>query len=113
LQTDWFSDAVLMSSRDGRRFDRAFKEAFVRPGPDPDNWHERSIYIMRGILDTGPAEMSLYTIRTISTGQCAGIRMRSWAPWLADRCDCALSCETPISTPCALREREYGKRRSN
>jgi hypothetical protein len=35
-------------------------EAFVRPGPNPDNWHERSVYITRGILQTSPTEMSLY-----------------------------------------------------
>ena len=27
---------------------------------DQENWHERSIYIERGILDTGPGEISLY-----------------------------------------------------
>ena len=53
-------DAVFMSSRDGLHFDRSFMEAFVRPGPDPDNWHERSIYVERGILQTSPEEMSLY-----------------------------------------------------
>ena len=61
---DWpypgVSDAVLMSSRDNKHFDRTFKEAWLRPGCDPDNWHERSVYIMRGILDTGPNELSLY-----------------------------------------------------
>ena len=61
---DWpypgVNDGVFMSSRDGIHFNRTFKEAFVRPGPDPGNWHERSIYIMRGILETGPAEMSMY-----------------------------------------------------
>ena len=61
---DWpysgVSDGVFMSSRDGLHFDRTFKEAFVRPGPDQDNWHERSVYIMRGLLETGPAELSLY-----------------------------------------------------
>ena len=53
-------DAVFMSSRDGLHFDRSFLEAFVRPGLDRENWHERSIYIERGILDTGPGEISLY-----------------------------------------------------
>ena len=61
---DWphpgVSDAVFMSSRDGIHFDRTFMEAFVRPGSDQGNWHERSVYIMRGILETGPAEMSIY-----------------------------------------------------
>ena len=54
------NDAVLMSSRDGLRFDRLFPEAFVRPGPDPGNWHDRGVYVMRGLLRTGPAELSLY-----------------------------------------------------
>ena len=62
--SDWpypgVSDAVLMSSRDSKYFDRTFKEAWVHPGLDPDNWHERGVYIMRGILDTGPNELSLY-----------------------------------------------------
>ena len=61
---DWpypgVNDGVFMTSRDGIRFDRTFKEAFVRPGPDPENWHERSIYVMRGILETGPAQLSMY-----------------------------------------------------
>ena len=35
-------------------------EAFVRPGPDPGNWHERGIYMERGLLHTSPTEMSLY-----------------------------------------------------
>jgi len=54
------SDIVFMSSRDGLRFDRSFMEAFVRPGPDPDNWHERAVYMERGILQTAPTEISLY-----------------------------------------------------
>lgn len=54
------SDIVFMSSRDGLHFDRSFMEAFVRPGPDPDNWHERAIYMERGILQTSPAELSMY-----------------------------------------------------
>ncbi len=54
------SDIVFMSSRDGLRFDRSFMEAFVRPGPDEGNWHERAIYMERGVLHTSPTEMSLY-----------------------------------------------------
>jgi hypothetical protein len=62
---DWphgpgISDVVFLSSRDGLHFDRSFMEAFVRPGPDPDNWHERGIYMERGLLHTSPTEMSLY-----------------------------------------------------
>ena len=54
------SDIVFMSSRDGLHFDRSFMEAFVRPGLDQGNWHERGIYIERGILQTSPTELSLY-----------------------------------------------------
>ena len=62
---DWhrgLSDGVFMSSRDGIHWDRRFMEAFVRPGPDPDNWTERNMYVGPGIVPTGPAELSLYVI---------------------------------------------------
>lgn len=54
------NDIVFMSSRDGLHFDRSFMEAFVRPGLDPGNWHERALYMERGILQTSPTGMSLY-----------------------------------------------------
>ncbi len=54
------NDIVFMSSRDGLRFDRSFMEGWVRPGLDPDNWHERAVYMERGILQTSPEELSLY-----------------------------------------------------
>ncbi len=61
---DWpspgLSDIVFMSSRDGINFDRSFLEAFVRPGLDKENWHERGIYMETGIMQTSPEEMSLY-----------------------------------------------------
>jgi hypothetical protein len=54
------SDAVFMSSRDGRRWDRRFMEAFLRPGLDQENWTSRSNTIAWGLVQTGPSEMSLY-----------------------------------------------------
>ena len=54
------SDIVFMSSRDGLHFDRSFMEALVRPGVDSGNWHERAIYMERGILQTAADELSLY-----------------------------------------------------
>ena len=63
---DWkvngISEAVFMSSRDGKHWDRRFMEAFLRPGPDPNNWTDRNIYIGPGIVPTGPAELSLYYV---------------------------------------------------
>ena len=54
------SDIVLMSSRDGFTFDRSFLEAFIRPGLDFNNWHDRGIYFEVGILHTSDTEMTMY-----------------------------------------------------
>ena len=54
------SDIVFMSSRDGFNFDRSFLEAFIRPGPDFNNWHDRGIYFEVGILHTSDTEMTMY-----------------------------------------------------
>lgn len=54
------SDIVFMSSRDGFTFDRSFMEAFIRPGLDFHNWHDRGIYFEVGILHTSDREMSMY-----------------------------------------------------
>lgn len=56
------SDGVLMSSRDGLHWDRHFMEAFLRPGPDRENWTERNNAIAWGILETAPGELSLYWV---------------------------------------------------
>src|SRR5262249_6053163 len=55
---------VLQSARAGStRFDRTFREALVRPGPGGGNWVSRTNYPACGIVQTGPAEMSLYVQR--------------------------------------------------
>ena len=54
------SDIVFMSSRDGFSFDRSFLEAFIRPGLDFNNWHDRGIYFEVGILHTSDTEMTMY-----------------------------------------------------
>lgn len=58
--SEGLSETVLLSSRDGQRFERTFMEPFVRPGLDPTNWHDRSVMMARGILETSPTELSLY-----------------------------------------------------
>lgn len=47
------SDIVFMSSRDGLRWDRRFLEAFLRPGLDPLNWHDRAIEVGAGLVPAG------------------------------------------------------------
>jgi hypothetical protein len=55
------NDIVFMSSRDGIHFDRSFMEAWIRPGPGEENWHERGIYVGSGIVQTSAEEMSVYS----------------------------------------------------
>jgi hypothetical protein len=57
------SEAVLLTSRGGNRYDRTFMEAFVRPGIDRRNWVSRSNYPALGVVPTGSGEMSLYVMR--------------------------------------------------
>lgn len=57
------SDAVLLTSRGGNRYDRTFLESLVRPGLELQNWTARSNYPARGVVATGPAEMSIYVQR--------------------------------------------------
>ena len=63
---DWpssgLSEGVFMTSRDGRHWDRRFMEAFLRPGPDADNWNERNMAIGVGVVPTSPTEISIYCV---------------------------------------------------
>jgi len=54
------SDAVLLTSRGGLRYDRTFREAFLRPGIGLQNWVSRSNYPALNVVQTGPEEMSFY-----------------------------------------------------
>ncbi len=56
------SEATFMTSRDGMHWDRRFMEAFIRPGPDPDNWNERNMAVGAGVVPTSPTEISLYYV---------------------------------------------------
>jgi hypothetical protein len=54
------ADVLLVSTRGGSELKRTFLEAFIRPGLDPRNWTSRANYAARGILETGPEELSIY-----------------------------------------------------
>ena len=59
--TPGVNDVVFMSSRDGTTFDRSFMEAYIRPGLMVENWRERGVYVGRGIVQTSPKELSIYS----------------------------------------------------
>ncbi|MCD2422676.1 hypothetical protein LQ567_07885 [Niabella pedocola] len=54
------SDAVLMSTRGGNTYDRTFMESFIRPGIGLENWVSRTNYPVLNVVQTGPAELSVY-----------------------------------------------------
>ena len=64
------SDAVLLTSRGGNRYDRAFPEGFVRPDVGAENWVSRTNYPARGIVPTGPTEISFYVIHGYAQPTC-------------------------------------------
>lgn len=56
------SDGGFMTSRDEFHWKR-WGEAFIRPRLDPNNWTQRSNMPAAGVLQTGPAELSVGTLR--------------------------------------------------
>jgi hypothetical protein len=54
------SDAFFMTSRGGSSYARIFMESFIRPGIGLENWVSRSNYPALNVVQTGPAEMSVY-----------------------------------------------------
>ncbi len=57
------SDAVLLSSRGGTRYERTFLESFIRPGQDPRNWVARANYPALGLIQTSTNELSCFVLR--------------------------------------------------
>lgn len=55
------TDILFMTARGNVRYDRTFRQAFIRPGLDPDRWGNRSNYAALHIVPTSPTEMSIYT----------------------------------------------------
>ncbi len=68
---DWpvkgLSDVLFLASRDGVHFPKRFPQAFLRPGLDSNNWHDRTVYIARDVVPTAPGEMSLYILQNYRT----------------------------------------------
>lgn len=56
------SDAVLMSTRGGYEYDRTFMEAFIRPGPDPEDWVSRDNMPALGLVPANARELFIYRL---------------------------------------------------
>ncbi len=54
------NDALLMSSRDMLHFER-WREGFVRPTLDAENWTDRNNYVAWGIVPLNDREIGIYT----------------------------------------------------
>jgi hypothetical protein len=68
---DWshtgLSDVLLLASRDGEAWTQVGDDAFLRPGHDPNNWHDRAIYLASNTVRTGDGKMSLYALQNYRT----------------------------------------------
>ncbi len=70
------SDSLFMTSRDGGKQWLRSREAFLRPGPMPERWSQRTNMMAWGILETAPelssmpTELSLYSHENYATGPC-------------------------------------------
>ncbi|MDA0590344.1 MAG: hypothetical protein O2820_21775 [Planctomycetota bacterium] len=91
------SDALMMTSRDGRSFKR-WGEALIRPGPSRTNsWVYGDNMVSWGILPTksdlpdSPEELSIYAIEGYWTGQSQNFRRYSF------RVDGFVSIQAPLS----------------
>ncbi len=56
------SDAVFMTTRGGYHFERTFLEAFIRPGPDPEDWVARDNMPALGVVPATERVMWLYRL---------------------------------------------------
>ncbi len=54
------SEVQFASSRNGLKWNRPFRQAFISPGLDERNWVDRNPIMGQGIVQTGPNEISMY-----------------------------------------------------
>lgn len=70
------SDSVLMTSRDGSRWERLFLEGYIRPGIGNENWTDRANQVAWGVVPITEEEMSVYVMEHY---RLPTIRMRRFA----------------------------------
>ncbi len=64
------SDSVFFTSRGGNRYDRTFMEAFLRPGPSPEDWVARDNTPALGVVPANAREMFLYRVSHYAQPSC-------------------------------------------
>ena len=90
------SDAVFMTSRDGKSFKR-WGEALIRPGPQRERWVNRNNMVAWGILETRsgvagtPNELSIYCVEGYKGFE--GCKIRRYT----QRLDGFVSAQAPLS----------------
>ena len=56
------SDSIFMTTRGGSHYDRTFMEAFIRPGPTPEDWISRDNTPALGVVPADEREMFIYRL---------------------------------------------------
>lgn len=54
------SDSILMTTRGGHHYERTFMDAFIRPGPDPEDWISRDNMPACGVVPGDARTMFIY-----------------------------------------------------
>lgn len=54
------SDSIFMTTRGGNHYERTFLEAFIRPGPNPEDWIARDNTPAFGVVPANAREMFIY-----------------------------------------------------
>ncbi|MFN7812140.1 MAG: InlB B-repeat-containing protein [Planctomycetia bacterium] len=79
------TEGMLMTSRDGLAWDRTFMEPVYRPGRNLGNWAWKTMWPVRGLVQTDPEELSGYTYDNACWGtrEMGNPQVRRWA-WRLD-----------------------------
>jgi hypothetical protein len=56
------SDSIFMTTRGGSHYERMFLEAFIRPGPTPEDWIARDNAPALGVVAANEREMFIYRL---------------------------------------------------
>ena len=96
IDTGGTSDALFMTSRDGKTFNR-WGEALIRPGPQRERWVNRNNMVAWGIVETksdlpgASNEMSIYSVEGYKSFE--SCKMRRYT----QRLDGFVSAQAPLS----------------